>query len=112
MRSATTNTIFSLLVYFLLIIHHATFSLTYNKNDVNDSIHDDCNINMIKWRIGAIINPKTRVGKEQKIAMEMAVDDFNAQNSKCPELGFNFAYYSHGPAASLGKFSLFLYIYI
>ncbi|XP_025886633.2 glutamate receptor 2.9 isoform X2 [Solanum lycopersicum] len=103
MRSATTNTIFSLLVYFLLI-HHATFSLAYNKNDVNDSIYDDCNINMIKWRIGAIINPTTRVGKEQKIAMEMAVDDFNAQNSKCSQLGFNFAYYSHGPAASLATY--------
>ncbi|KAG5613088.1 hypothetical protein H5410_024369 [Solanum commersonii] len=101
MRSATTNTVFSLLVYFLLI-HHVAFSLAYNKNDVNDSIYDDCN--MIIWRIGAIINPTTRVGKEQKIAMEMAVDDFNAQNSKCSQLGFNFAYYSHGPAASLATY--------
>ncbi|XP_006354879.1 glutamate receptor 2.9-like [Solanum tuberosum] len=98
MRSATTNTVFSLLVYFLLI-HHVAFSLAYNKND---SIYDDCN--MIIWRIGAIINPTTRVGKEQKIAMEMAVDDFNAQNSKCSQLGFNFAYYSHGPAASLATY--------
>ncbi|KAK6792761.1 hypothetical protein RDI58_011842 [Solanum bulbocastanum] len=101
MRSATTNTVFSLLVYFLLI-HHVAFSLAYNKNDVNVSIYDDCN--MIIWRIGAIINPATRVGKEQKIAMEMAVDDFNAQNSKCSQLGFNFTYYSHGPAASLATY--------
>ncbi|XP_055836107.1 glutamate receptor 2.9-like isoform X1 [Solanum dulcamara] len=92
-------TLFSLLVYFLLLIHdHVTFSLAYNKNG---SIHDDCN--MIIWRIGAISDPTTRLGKEQKIAMEMAVDDFNAQNSKCSHLVFNFAY-SHGPAASLATY--------
>jgi len=44
--------------------------LAYNKNGVNGSIHDD--YNMIIWRIGAVINPTTRVGKEQKIALEMA----------------------------------------
>ncbi|XP_055836108.1 glutamate receptor 2.9-like isoform X2 [Solanum dulcamara] len=58
---------------------------------------------MIIWRIGAISDPTTRLGKEQKIAMEMAVDDFNAQNSKCSHLVFNFAY-SHGPAASLATY--------
>ncbi|XP_049390255.1 glutamate receptor 2.9-like [Solanum stenotomum] len=35
----------------------------------------------------------------------MAVDDFNAQNSECSPLVFNFANYSHGPAASLGFYS-------
>ncbi|XP_055835599.1 glutamate receptor 2.9-like [Solanum dulcamara] len=97
MRTATTIA-FSLLVYFLLIHDHVAFSLAYYKND---SIHDDCN--MIIWRIGAIIDPTTRLGKEQKIAMEMAVDDFNAQNSKCSHLVFNFAY-SHSPAASLATY--------
>uniref|UniRef100_M1ADQ8 Glutamate receptor n=1 Tax=Solanum tuberosum TaxID=4113 RepID=M1ADQ8_SOLTU len=36
--------------------------------------------------------------------MEMAVDDFNAQNSECSQLVFNFANYSHGPAASLATY--------
>ncbi|CAN4122671.1 unnamed protein product [Withania somnifera] len=95
MRTATT-TAFSLLAYFSLI-HHLAFSLAYNNNG---SIHDDCNI---IWRIGAIINPTTRVGKEQKIATEIAVDDFNAQNSKCSQLVFNFAY-SHGPSVFLATY--------
>ncbi|KAG5613083.1 hypothetical protein H5410_024364 [Solanum commersonii] len=88
----------TLLVYFLLF-DQVVFSLAYTKKGVNGSIYDDCN--MIIWRIGAIINPTTRVGKEQKIGMEMAVDDFNAQNSECSQLVFNFANYSHGPAASV-----------
>ncbi|PHU20802.1 hypothetical protein BC332_11953 [Capsicum chinense] len=100
MRTATT-TAFSLFVYFLLSHDHVAFSLAYNKNGVNGSTRDDCK--MITWRIGAIIDPTTRVGKEQKVAMEMAVDDFNAQNSKCSELVLNFAY-SHGPAASLATY--------
>ncbi|KAM3342061.1 glutamate receptor 2.9 isoform X1 [Capsicum galapagoense] len=93
MRSATT-TAFSLLVYFLLV----AFSLGNNKNG---SIDDDCN--MIMWRIGAIFDPTTRVGKEQKVAMEIAVDEFNSRNSKCSELVINFAY-SHAPAASLANY--------
>ncbi|MCE3050039.1 hypothetical protein HAX54_046356 [Datura stramonium] len=96
--TATTTTAFSLLVYFLLI----PFSLAYNKIN-NGSIHNDCDM---MWRIGAIIDPTTRVGREQKVAMEMAVDDFNGQNSKCStELVFNFVY-SHEslrPAVSLGS---------
>ncbi|XP_049349030.1 glutamate receptor 2.9-like [Solanum verrucosum] len=91
----------TLLVYFLLF-DHVVFSLAYTKKGVNGSIYDDCN--MIIWKIGAIINPTTRVGKEQKIGMEMAVDDFNAQNSECSPLVFNFANYSHGPAASLATY--------
>ncbi|KAK4352094.1 hypothetical protein RND71_027612 [Anisodus tanguticus] len=35
--------------------------------------------------------------------MEMAIDDFNGQNSKCSHLVFNFAY-SHSPAASLATY--------
>ncbi|XP_070056303.1 glutamate receptor 2.9-like [Nicotiana tomentosiformis] len=101
MRTSTTH-VLSLLLYFLLI--YQMVSLTNNKNGLNGSVHDDCN--MI-WRIGAIIDPISRLGKEQKVAMEMAVHDFNGQNSKCSELVFNFAYYSHGsssPAASIATY--------
>ncbi|XP_060199436.1 glutamate receptor 2.9-like [Lycium barbarum] len=102
MRTASTTTVFSLLVYFLVV--HQIASLGNNMNGVNGSIHDDCNI--LIWRIGAIVDPTARVGKEQKIAMEMAVDDFNGQNSKCSQLIFNFAYFheSSGPAASLATY--------
>nr|XP_009796675.1 PREDICTED: glutamate receptor 2.9-like isoform X2 [Nicotiana sylvestris] len=75
-----------------------------NKNGVNGSVNDDCNI---IWRIGAIIDPISRLGKEQKVAIEMAVHEFNGQNSKCSELVFDFAYYSHGsssPAASIATY--------
>ncbi|OIT04171.1 glutamate receptor 2.6 [Nicotiana attenuata] len=98
MRTATTH-VFSLLVYFLLI-----YQMANNKNGVNGSVNDDCNI---IWRIGAIIDPISRLGKEQKVAIEMAVHEFNGQNSKCSELVFDFAYYSHGsssPAASIATY--------
>ncbi|KAJ8538073.1 hypothetical protein K7X08_014613 [Anisodus acutangulus] len=89
MRTANTTTIFSLLVYFLLVHQIASPA----KKEFGEGPDHK----------GAIIDPTTRVAKEQKIAMEMAVDDFNAQNSKCSHLVFNFAYShkSSGPATSL-----------
>ncbi|KAM3342051.1 glutamate receptor 2.7-like [Capsicum galapagoense] len=90
----TEAVLLTLLIYFLL----AAFSLASKKNGLP---RDDCN--MIMWRIGAIIDPTTRVGKEQKVAMEMAVDDFNGQYSKFSQLVFNFAY-SHNPATSLATY--------
>ncbi|KAF3619181.1 hypothetical protein P3S67_011772 [Capsicum chacoense] len=100
---ATTSTVFCYLLVYFLLVHQIVSLGNYNKIG---SIDDDCD--MIMWRIGAIIDPTTIVGKEQKVAMEMALDDFNAQNSKCSQLVFNFAH-SHAPASSLAEALLSVY---
>jgi len=76
-----------------------------NDDEIKRSNIDECS--MLKFKIvvniGAAIELNSRVGKEQKIAMEVAIEDVNRQS--CYELALNYSYNIHRNPSSPTMFA-------
>ncbi|KAK1583861.1 hypothetical protein Q3G72_027700 [Acer saccharum] len=65
-------------MYYLPLLTLLALVLIFAPNEAAEMVEEN---NRVKGIIGAIVDNTSRVGKEQRVAMEMAVHDFNEYSS-------------------------------
>ncbi|KAI9185437.1 hypothetical protein LWI28_007230 [Acer negundo] len=65
-------------MYYLPLLTLLALVLIFTPNEAAEMVEEN---NRVKGIIGAIVDKTSRVGKEQRVAMEMAVHDFNKYSS-------------------------------
>ena len=85
---------FLILISFLLLLSHGDEAVN-TTNEVTN--------------IGAIIDVSSRIGKEEKIAMEIAAENFNNHHAKSHKLSLYFQDPGKGPLQVVSAGQLFSY---
>lgn len=85
-------------VVLMLVLNTKVSNANQRRYNYNCSMHRNAVTN-----IGVVINGNTRVGKEQKIAMKIAVRDLYSDS--CSQITLHFRDFSHSSlqATSVGK---------